>query len=90
MHLRAQLMLEIESVAKADNMPQVVVAALFGVSQLRVSNLLHSRIDLVTVYTLINQLSRLRRRVDLVVTIETLRCAQKYAIFRVSRTPLLN
>ena len=54
MHLRAQLVLEIESVVKAYNMPQVVVAGLFGVSQLRVSNLLQSRIDLVTPHTLIN------------------------------------
>ena len=67
-HLRAQLMLEVEALLKAPNMPQVDVAALFGVSQLRVSNLLKSRIDLVTAHTLINQLSRLGRGFDLVVT----------------------
>ena len=68
--LGAQLMFEIESVVKAHNMPRVDVAALFGVSQLRVSNLLHSRIDLVTAHTLINQLSRLGRWVELVAPIK--------------------
>ena len=69
-HLRAQLMLEVEALLKAHNMPQVDVAALFGVSQLRVSNLLKSRIDLVTAHTLINQLSRLGRWVELVAPIK--------------------
>ena len=40
MHLRAQLMIEVEAILKARKMTQVEAAALFGVPQPRVSDLL--------------------------------------------------
>jgi len=40
MHLRAQLKIEVEAILKARKMTQVEAAALFGVSQPRVSDLL--------------------------------------------------
>ena len=67
MHLRAQLMIEVEVILKARKMTQVEAAALFVVSQPRVSNLLKGRIDKFTLDTLINWLSKLGRRVELVV-----------------------
>ena len=54
LNLLARLILEVDTLLKVHNMPEVDIAALFGVSQLRVSNLLQSRINLVTAYTLIN------------------------------------
>ena len=67
MHMRAQLMLEIESILKTRRMTQVQAADLLGVSQPRVSNLLQGRIDKFTLGTLVNWLSKLGRRVELVV-----------------------
>ena len=40
MHLRAQLMIEVEAILKARKMPHVEAVALFGVPQPRVSDLL--------------------------------------------------
>ena len=67
MHLRAKLMIEVEAILKARNMPHMEAAALFGVPQPRVRNLLWCRLDRFTLDTLINWLSKLARRVDLVV-----------------------
>ena len=67
MHLRTQLMLEIKFELNALNMTQVEAAALFCVSQPRVSDLLCGRLDKFTLDTLINWLSKLGKRVDLVV-----------------------
>jgi len=66
MHLRAQLMIEVEAILKARKMTQVEAAALFGVSQPIVRNLLWRRLDRFTLDTLINWLSQLAKRVDLV------------------------
>jgi len=68
MHLRAQLMIEVEAILKSRKMTQVEAAALFGVSQPRVSNLLKGRIDKFTVDTLVNWLSKLDKLVELVVS----------------------
>ena len=68
MHLRAQLMIEVEAILKARKMTQVEAAALFGVSQPRISNLLKGRIDKFTVDTLVNWLSKLDKHVELVVS----------------------
>jgi len=68
MHLRAQLMIEVEAILKARKMTQVEAAALFGVSQPRVSNLLKGRIDKFTLDTLVNWLSKLDKHVELVVS----------------------
>ena len=61
-------MLEIKSELNALNMTQVEAATLFGVSQPRVSDLLCGRLDKFTLDTLINWLSKLGRRVDVLVT----------------------
>ena len=68
LRLRAELMLEIEALIKARKLTQVGAAKLFGVSQPRVNNLLKGRIDKFTIDTLVNWLSRLDRRVDVVVS----------------------
>ena len=68
LRLRTELMIEIEAILKARKMTQVEAAALFGVSQPRVSNLLKGRIDKFTVDTLVNWLSKLDRHVGLVVS----------------------
>ena len=68
MRLRTELMIEIEAILKARKMTQVEAAALFGVSQPRVSNLLKGRIDKFTVDTLVNWLSKLDKHVELVVS----------------------
>ena len=68
LRLRAELMIEIEAVIKERNLTQVAAAKLFGVSQPRVNNLLKGRIDKFTVDTLVNWLSKLEKRVELVVS----------------------
>jgi len=60
-------MLEIKSELNTRKMTQVEAATLFGVSQPRVSDLLCGRLDRFTLDTLINWLSKLGKRVDLVV-----------------------
>ncbi len=67
MHLRTQLMLEIKSQLNTRKMTQAEAATLFGVPQPRVSDLLCGRHDKFTLDTLINWLSKLGKRVDLVV-----------------------
>ena len=67
MRLRAQLIIEVEAILKARKMTQMEAAALFGVSQPRVSNLLKGRIDKFTLDTLVNWASKLGRHVDLVI-----------------------
>ena len=67
MQVRTQLMLEIKSELNTRKMTQVEAATLFGVSQPRVSDLLCGRLDRFTLDTLINWLSKLGKRVDLVV-----------------------
>ena len=68
LRLRAELMIEIEAVLNERKLTQVAAAKLFGVSQPRVSNLLKGRIDLFTVDTLLNWLSKLDKHVELVVS----------------------
>lgn len=68
LRLRAELMIEIEAVLNERKLTQVAAAKLFGVSQPRVSNLLKGRIDLFTVDTLVNWLSKLDKHVELVVS----------------------
>ena len=67
MQVGTQLMLEIKSELNTRKMTQVEAATLFGVSQPRVSDLLGGRLDKFTLDTLINWLSKLGKRVDLVV-----------------------
>ena len=67
MHLRAKLMIEVEAILKARNMPHMEAVALFGVPQPRLRDLLCGRLDKFTVDTLVNWLSKLGRQVDLVI-----------------------
>ena len=67
MHLRAQLMIEVEAILKARKMPHMEAVALFGVSQPRVSDLLCGWLDRFTLDKLINWLTKLARRVDVVI-----------------------
>ena len=67
-YLRTQLMLEIKSELTTRKMTQIEAATTFGVSQPRVSDLLCGRLNKFTLDTLINWLSKLGRRVELVVS----------------------
>ena len=67
MRLLTLLMLQIKSELRIREMTQVESATLFGVSQVRVSDFLCGRVVRFTLDTLINWLSKLERRVDLVV-----------------------
>ena len=60
-------MREIEAILQAGNMTQLEATTLFGVSQPRVTDLLRGRLDKFTLDALINWLTKLSRRVDLVV-----------------------
>ena len=66
-YLRTQLMLEIKSELNTRKMTQVDAATLLGVSQPRVSDLLCGWLDRFTLDKLINWLTKLARRVDVVI-----------------------
>jgi predicted XRE-type DNA-binding protein len=65
--LRADLMLNVQKVITARGLKPAEVAGLLGVTQRRVSDLMHGRIDLFTIDTLIEMLARLGVRTRLLV-----------------------
>src|SRR5260370_38125417 len=65
--LRAELMIEIRKVIEARGLTQAAAAALFGVSQPRVSDLVRGKIDLFSIDTLIDMLAHAGVRVSFVV-----------------------
>jgi predicted XRE-type DNA-binding protein len=65
--LRSGLMIEIRRVIKARGLTQAAAAALFGVSQPRISDLVRGKIDLFSIDTLIDMLAHADVRVSLVV-----------------------
>jgi len=68
-HLKARsaLMIEIRKVIKARGLTQAAAAALFGVAQPRVSDLVRGKIHLFSIDTLIDMLAHAGVRVSLVV-----------------------
>jgi predicted XRE-type DNA-binding protein len=65
--LRADLMIELSKVIESRGLTQAKAAALFGVSQPRVSDLIRGRIERFSVDTLAAMLGRAGLRVHLVV-----------------------
>lgn len=65
--LRSGLMIEIRRVIEARGLTQAAAAALFGVSQPRISDLVRGKIDLFSIDTLIDMLAHAGVRVSLVV-----------------------
>ncbi len=65
--LRSDLMIEIRKVIEARGLTQAAAAALFGVSQPRVSDLVRGKIDLFSIDTLIDMLAHAGVRVSFVV-----------------------
>ncbi len=65
--LRSALMIEIRKVLEAQRLTQAAAAALFGVSQPRISDLVRGKIDLFSIDTLIDMLAHAGVRVSFVV-----------------------
>ena len=65
--LRADLMIELSKVIKGRRLTQAKAAALFGVSQPRISDLVRGQIDRFSVDTLVAMLGHAGTRVKLVV-----------------------
>jgi predicted XRE-type DNA-binding protein len=65
--LRSDLMIEIRKVIEARGLRQAAAAALFGVSQPRISDLVRGKIDLFSIDTLIDMLAHAGVRVSFVV-----------------------
>ena len=58
LRIRADLMIELGKVIQSRRLTQVEAAALFGVSQPRISNLVHGKIERFSIDTLIAMLGR--------------------------------
>jgi predicted XRE-type DNA-binding protein len=65
--LRSDLMIEIRKVIAARRLTQAAAAALFGVSQPRISDLVRGKIDRFSIDTLISMLAQAGVHVSLVV-----------------------
>ncbi len=65
--LRSALMIEIRKVLETRGLTQAAAAALFGVSQPRISDVVRGKIDLFSIDTLIDMLAHAGVRVSFVV-----------------------
>lgn len=73
--VRAKLMAEIRKHIESENLTQVKIAKLFGVTQPRISDLIRGKIELFAVDALIEMLSRAGLKVDVVVSKKKKRAA---------------
>ena len=67
LRIRSLLMIEVRKLIEARGLTQKQAAALFGVTQPRVSDLVRGKIDLFSIDTLVDMLSSAGARVDIVV-----------------------
>lgn len=65
LRVRSRLMIQIEKIIHARGLKQKQAAALFGVSQPRISELKRGKIDEFTIDSLVNMLGRAGIRIDL-------------------------
>ncbi len=65
LRLRAQLMAELKQLIQARKLTQNSAAKLFGVTQPRISDLVRGKIDLFSIETLVDMLTRAGIRVQL-------------------------
>lgn len=63
LRVRAQLMMELEQLIKAQRLTQAQAAALLGIQQSRVSDLVRGKIDRFSIDTLINLLAKAGKQV---------------------------
>ncbi len=63
--IKSQLMIRVEKYIKENGLIQKDAAAIFGVSQPRISDLVRGKIDRFTIDMLINMLSRVGIKVDI-------------------------
>jgi predicted XRE-type DNA-binding protein len=68
LRLRSDLMMELSKLVRSRRMTQTQAAAMFGVSQPRVSDLMRGRIDRFSVDTLVAMLGSAGLRVRLIVS----------------------
>jgi len=66
--IRAQLMHELSAYIEDQGLTQVEAAALFGVTQPRISDLVRGKIDRFTIDMLVNMLARAGQRLDVKVS----------------------
>lgn len=66
--IRSDLMIDLCRVIKAKGLKQAEAAKLFGVTQPRISDLFKGKIDLFSIDTLVDMLSRAGVRVQIVVS----------------------
>ena len=67
LRIRSSLMIQVRKVIEARSLTQADAAALFGVTQPRISDLVRGRIDLFSIDTLVDMLGHAGVRVKLVV-----------------------
>ena len=67
LRIRSLLMIEVRKLIEARGLTQKQAAALFGVTQPRVSDLVRGKIDLFSIDTLVDMLSSAGARVEIVV-----------------------
>jgi predicted XRE-type DNA-binding protein len=67
LRIRSALMIRLCQVIEERRLTQVAAARLFGVSQPRISNLVHGRIELFSIDMLVNMLAKAGARVTLTV-----------------------
>ena len=67
MRLRSRLMMALKEHIESQHLTQTSAAALFGVTQPRVSDLMRGKIDLFTIDTLVNMLAAAGLHVELSV-----------------------
>ena len=68
LRLRSTLMIEVRKLIEERKLTQVEAAKLFGVTQPRISNLVHGRIDLFSLDTLVGMLARAGVHVEVVLS----------------------
>jgi predicted XRE-type DNA-binding protein len=65
--MRCDLLLEIEEIIRTRGLKQSAAAKLFGVSQPRISELKHRKLDAFTIDSLVNMLGHAGFRVDICI-----------------------
>jgi predicted XRE-type DNA-binding protein len=69
LRVRADLLLQLQKAIEAQGLKQAAAAKVLGVTQPRVSDLMHGRLDLFSVDTLIDMLARLGIRVKVAFSV---------------------
>lgn len=68
LRIRSDLMIAVRKIIEARSLTQARAAELFGVTQPRISNLVHGKIDLFSIDTLVDMLARAGVHVEIVLS----------------------